>query len=210
MTLLQRNSISSYDGLVESQAWLRTVPINEFANRVETAHRNSMRLLKLVNTLLDFSRIEAGRTQASYEPTDLAAYTAELASVFRSAVEKAGLTLFVDCPVLPEPVYVDREMWEKIVLNLLSSAFKHTFEGSITITLRWLGHNAELAVADTGVGIPKTELPRLFERFHRVRGQSLARVRAQGSGWPWCKSWLLCMAEWSVSRARTAKGALLR
>src|SRR6266478_2383719 len=150
--------------------------------RLETAHRNSLRLLNLVNTLLDFSRIEAGRTQASYEPTDLAAYTAELASVFRSAVEKAGLTLVVDCPPLPEPVYVDREMWEKIVLNLLSNAFKHTFAGSITIRLRWCGDYAELAIADTGVGIPKTELPRLFERFHRVKGAKSRTHEGTGIG----------------------------
>ena len=97
--------------------------------RLELAHRNSLRLLKLVNTLLDFSRIEAGRIQASYEPTDLAQLTAELASVFRSAIERAGMRLVIDCPALPEKVYVDREMWEKIVLNLLSNAFKFTFEG---------------------------------------------------------------------------------
>jgi signal transduction histidine kinase len=137
--------------------------------RLETAHRNSLRLLKLVNTLLDFSRIEAGRTQASYEPTDLANFTQELASVFRSAIEKGGLNLVIDCPPLPEPVYVDREMWEKIVLNLLSNAFKHTFEGSISVTLRWREDHIEFAVADTGVGIPAVELPRLFERFHRVK-----------------------------------------
>ena len=99
--------------------------------RIEIAHRNCQRLLKLVNTLLDFSRIEAGRIEAVYEPTDLTAATTELASVFRSAVEKAGLRLVVDCPPLPEKVYVDREMWEKIVLNLLSNAFKFTFEGEI-------------------------------------------------------------------------------
>jgi signal transduction histidine kinase len=150
--------------------------------RLETAHRNSLRLLKLVNTLLDFSRIEAGRAQASYESTDLAAYTAELASVFRSAVEKAGLTLVVNCPVLLEPVYVDREMWEKIVLNLLSNAFKHTFEGGITISLRWLGDYAELEIADTGVGIAKTELPRLFERFHRVKGAKSRTHEGTGIG----------------------------
>ena len=150
--------------------------------RLETAHRNSLRLLKLVNSLLDFSRIEAGRTQASYESTDLAAYTAELASIFRSAVEKAGLTLVVDCPVLPESVYVDREMWEKIVLNLLSNAFKHTFEGGITVRLRWFGEYAELAVADTGVGIPKTELPRLFERFHRVKDAKSRTHEGTGIG----------------------------
>src|SRR5882762_5824478 len=148
--------------------------------RLQTAHRNSLRLLKLVNTLLDFSRIEAGRTQASYEATDLATYTAELASVYRSAAEKAGLALTVDCPPLSEAVYVDREMWEKIVLNLLSNAFKHTFEGGITVTLRWCLDYAELAVADSGVGIPKTELPRVFERFHRVKG---ARSRThEGTG----------------------------
>ena len=104
--------------------------------RLELAHRNSLRLLKLVNTLLDFSRIEAGRIEAVYEPTDLALFTTELASVFRSAIEGAGLQLIVDCPPLPETVYIDREMWEKIVLNLLSNAFKFTFAGEITVALR--------------------------------------------------------------------------
>ncbi len=136
--------------------------------RLQVAHRNSMRLLKLVNTLLDFSRIEAGRVQGNFEPTDLATCTAELASVFRAAVEKAGLRLVLECPPLPEPIYIDRDMWEKVVLNLLSNACKHTFQGSITVALRWLGSHVELVVADTGVGIPAAELPRLFERFHRV------------------------------------------
>src|SRR5712671_2610528 len=170
-------------GPLEDELAERTSPLPPARReRLETAHRNSLRLLKLVNTLLDFSRIEAGRTQASYEPTDLAAYTAELASVFRSAVEKAGLTLVVDCPPLPEPVHLDREMWEKIVLNLLSNAFKHTFEGSITIRLRWVGDDAELAVAATGVGIPTTELPRLFERFHRVKGAESRTHEGTGIG----------------------------
>jgi K+-sensing histidine kinase KdpD len=90
---------------------------------IEVAHRNSLRLLKLVNSLLDFSRIEAGRAQATYEATDLANLTADLASNFRSACERAGPRLAIDCPPLAEPVHVDREMWEKIVLNLLSNAF---------------------------------------------------------------------------------------
>ena len=150
--------------------------------RLETAHRNSLRLLKLVNSLLDFSRIEAGRVQASYEPTELATYTAELASVFRSAVEKAGLTLAVDCPILPEPIYVDREMWEKIILNLLANAFKHTFGGGISVALRWRVDQVELAVSDTGVGIPAAELPRLFERFHRVKGAKSRTHEGTGIG----------------------------
>jgi signal transduction histidine kinase/DNA-binding response OmpR family regulator len=149
---------------------------------IETAHRSGLRLLKLVNALLDFSRIEAGRMQASYEPLDLAAWTAELASNFRSATQKAGLLLVVDCPPLSEPVFVDREMWEKIVLNLVSNAFKFTFEGEIVVSLRptSIGRFAELTVRDTGTGIPEHELPRLFERFHRVEG---ARGRSfEGSG----------------------------
>jgi PAS domain S-box-containing protein len=140
----------------------------------ELVHRNARRLLKLVGAMLDFSRIEAGRMHATYEPTDLAAYTAELAGMFRAAIERAGLVLVVDCPPLPEPVFVDRELWEKIVLNLLSNAFKFTFEGRIEVRLRRAGDRVELAVRDTGCGIPREDLGRVFERFHRV-----ARARAR-------------------------------
>ena len=149
---------------------------------LELAYRASLRLLKLVNTLLDFSRIEAGRMDASYEPTDLAVYTADLASVFRSAVEKAGLKLLVDCPPLPEPIYVDREMWEKIVLNLVSNALKFTFEGQIRVSLAWHGDRVDLSVTDTGVGIPEAELPKVFERFHRVRGTRSRTHEGTGIG----------------------------
>ncbi|WP_254533420.1 GAF domain-containing protein [Natrinema gelatinilyticum] len=152
----------------------------EQRERLEVAHRSSQRLLKLVNTLLDFSRIETGRVQASYEPTDLADLTADLASNFRAAIERAGMELRVDTPPLSEPVYVDREMWEKIVLNLLSNAFKHTFEGEIAVSVRAVDDHAELEVRDTGTGIPEEELPALFDRFHQVEG---ARARSQeGSG----------------------------
>src|SRR6185503_13699444 len=87
---------------------------------LRVVHRNGQRLLRLVNTLLDFARIEAGRTQAVYEPVDLASVTADLASNFRSACERAGVRLVVDCASLADAAYVDREMWEKIVLNLVS------------------------------------------------------------------------------------------
>ncbi|HST21803.1 MAG TPA: ATP-binding protein, partial [Blastocatellia bacterium] len=148
--------------------------------QVEVLHRNGLRLLKLVNTLLDFSRIEAGRAQAVYEPIDLAAYTAELAGVFRSAVEKAGLQLVIDCLPLPEPVFVDRDMWEKVVLNLISNAFKFTEKGEIRVSLRAENGAAVLSIRDTGIGIPEAELPNLFNRFHRVEG---ARGRThEGTG----------------------------
>jgi PAS domain S-box-containing protein len=136
--------------------------------QLELANRNGARLLRLVNTLLDFSRIEAGRVQAVYQATELSTFTAELVSVFRAATERAGLKLVVNCPPLIDLAYVDRDMWEKIVLNLISNAFKFTFEGAITVTLKQIGHSAELHVQDTGVGIPATEIPNLFDRFHRV------------------------------------------
>src|SRR5262245_1486218 len=150
--------------------------------RLTVAHHNGLRLLKLVNMLLEFSRIEAGRVQAVCEPTDLAAFTAELASMFRSPVERAGMRLTVDCPPLPRPVCVDRDMWEKIVLNLLSNAFKFTLEGEISVALRQVGPAVELSVRDTGAGIPAEELPRLFERFHQVQGVRGRALEGTGIG----------------------------
>ena len=152
------------------------------AARLETVQRSGLRLLKLVNTLLDFSRIEAGRMAARYAPTDLAHLTADLAASFREVIERAGLRVTVDCPTLPRPVHVDRDMWETVVLNLLSNAFKFTLEGEIAVTLRPSadGDAAELRVTDTGSGIPEADLPHLFERFHRV--ERTAGRSFEGSG----------------------------
>jgi PAS domain S-box-containing protein len=165
-------------------------PLEEIVNRrgssleqkdreaLDLAHRNGLRLQKLVNSLLDFSRIEAGRLTVIQESTDVGALTADLASVFRAAIERAGMRLVVDSPSLLG--YVDREMWEKIVLNLVSNAFKYTFEGEIKVALREVGENIELSVSDSGIGIPEKELPHIFERFRRVEG---ARGRsAEGTG----------------------------
>jgi PAS domain S-box-containing protein len=150
--------------------------------QLELVNRNGTRLLRLVNTLLDFSRIEAGRMQAVYQPTDLAAFTVELASVFRSATEKAGLELELHCPKLSQPVFVDRNMWEKIVLNLISNAFKFTFEGKISVKLTQDGDQVELRVGDTGVGIAAQELPRLFDRFHRIENTRSRTHEGSGIG----------------------------
>jgi signal transduction histidine kinase len=148
--------------------------------RLEVVHRNGLRLQRLVNSLLDFSRIEAGRVRAAYEPTDLPDFTADLASNFRSACEKAGLGLRIDCPPLSEPVFVDRTMWETLVFNLLSNAFKFTFTGEIEVSLRRADQAVELRVRDTGTGVPEEEVPLLFERFQRVEN---ARGRThEGSG----------------------------
>jgi len=150
--------------------------------QLDLVSRNGARLLRLVNTLLDFSRLEAGRVQAVYLATDLARFTSELASVFRSATDKAGLRLTVDCPDLGEPIYVDRDMWEKVVLNLISNAFKFTFEGEIAVSVSRVDKMAELRVRDTGVGIPAEAIPKLFERFNRVPNMPSRTHEGSGIG----------------------------
>jgi signal transduction histidine kinase/DNA-binding response OmpR family regulator len=151
---------------------------------LDVAHRNALRLQKLVNTLLDFARIEAGRVQASFEPVDLSAFTADLASAFRSLIEQAGLVLVVDTATLPQPVFVDRDMWEKIVLNLLSNAFKFTFAGGIDVRVAQSADasGATITVSDTGTGIPAAELPHVFERFHRIAGAQGRSIEGSGIG----------------------------
>jgi PAS domain S-box-containing protein len=149
---------------------------------LEVAHRNALRLLRLVNSLLDFSRIEAGRVEAAYRPTDLSALTADLVSSFRSATDKAGLRLIVDTPGLSQPAYVDRDMWEKIVLNLVSNAFKFTLAGEIEVALREQDGSARLTVRDTGTGIPAEQIGKLFDRFHRVEGAKGRSFEGSGIG----------------------------
>ncbi|HEX2878735.1 MAG TPA: ATP-binding protein, partial [Polyangiaceae bacterium] len=149
---------------------------------LRTVHRSAVRLLRLVNTLLDFARIEAGRLNPSFVQTDLAALTADLASSFRSLIERAGLKLTVDCPALSEPVYVDPSHWEKIILNLLSNAFKFTLQGEIAVVLAARQGQVEVTIRDTGTGIPARELPHIFERFRRVQGAKGRTFEGTGIG----------------------------
>ncbi len=159
----------------------RSEPLGERQRqRLEIVNRNAQRLLRLVNSLLDFSRLEAGRLVPQPEPLDLAAYTRELAASFTLATDRVGISLTVDCTALDHAVWVDPDMWAKIVLNLLSNALKFTFDGSIEVGLRAEDGFAVLRVTDTGIGITDAEQVRLFERFHRVSG---ARSRShEGSG----------------------------
>ena len=164
------------DALADDSASLDTVQ----QERLRLIQRNALRLQKLVNTLLEFSRVQAGRAQPALAATDLATLTADLASSFRPTIEKAGMRLVVECDAMPGPVYLDPAMWETIVLNLMSNAFKFTFAGTIAVRLRAVAGAVELSVSDSGVGIAADQLPRLFERFHRVAD---ARSRThEGSG----------------------------
>lgn len=152
-------------------------------DRLRLIKRNGDRLLQLVDNLLDFSRLEANRMTAAYEPLDLAALTSELVSMFRSAYERAGLALTLEIEPIDTSIYVDREMWTKIVCNLLANALKFTFLGGVVVTLRRTdpGH-AALTVADTGVGIAPEDQPLVFERFHRSRATRTRTSEGTGIG----------------------------
>lgn len=136
--------------------------------RLETVYRNALRMQKLVNTLLEFSRLEAGRVEAHYLPVDIGIFTCGLADTFRAAIEKAGMQLVLDCSPIDGEVYVDPGMWEKIILNLVSNAFKYCFKGTISVTVKQLKDNVQVRVSDTGIGIPEDQLDKLFNRFHRI------------------------------------------
>jgi len=151
-------------------------------HRLLVAHRNALRMQKLVNNLLEFSRIEAGRAEGRFTPVDIVAYTAELASSFRSAIEKAGLQLHLEPGQVDQPVYVDPGMFEKIILNLVSNAFKYTMAGSITVSVREGKGEVRISVEDTGIGIPESQLDLIFERFHRVENASVRSQEGTGIG----------------------------
>jgi len=96
--------------------------------RLDLARRNGRRLLRLVNSLLEFSRVEAGRMTASFKETNLQRYTADLASLFRSAIEKGGIKYVVDVSGKERPVWIDREMWEVVSPSMLltpENCFQH-------------------------------------------------------------------------------------
>jgi signal transduction histidine kinase/ActR/RegA family two-component response regulator len=154
----------------------------EHRRALAMTERNVLRLQKLVNSLLDFSRVEAGRLDALFQPTRLVDVTSEIVANFRPLMERAGLKLVVKSDKLIDPVYVNRDMWEKIILNLLSNAFKFTHQGKVTVTLRDKRFGVQLVVRDTGIGISRKELPRIFERFYRQENVKARTYEGSGIG----------------------------
>lgn len=150
------------------------------SERLTTATRNARRLQRLVDSLLDFSRIEAGRANANLVCTDVGALTEHIASSFTELCRRAGLELVLDCrPALAD---VDPGMWETIVLNLLSNAVKYTLRGSISVQVRAEAGDCLITLRDTGVGIAAGDLDRLFERFYRADNMRGRSVEGTGIG----------------------------
>ncbi|HEX8061102.1 MAG TPA: ATP-binding protein [Cyclobacteriaceae bacterium] len=150
--------------------------------RIEVAYRNALRMQKLVNTLLEFSRIEAGRNEGRFRRVDISALTEDLASTFRSAIERSGMHLNLRCQKIKGDVYVDTDMWERIILNLVSNAFKYSNEGEIGIDIRQSAGMVHVAISDTGVGIPANQVDRIFDRFYRVENTGGRSQEGTGIG----------------------------
>ncbi|QRW07342.1 protein-histidine kinase [Ceratobasidium sp. AG-Ba] len=141
--------------------------------QLKLATRNVNRLRKLVDTLMDFSRVEAGRLEGHFRPVNLGSITADLAALFRSTIEKSAIQFYVECDVESKQLtYVDPELWEKIIFNLVGNAFKYTLSGRITVSIKYTDGFAVFSVSDTGVGIPPQDRSKICERFHRVASVS--------------------------------------
>ncbi|WWC87709.1 uncharacterized protein L201_002601 [Kwoniella dendrophila CBS 6074] len=144
-----------------------------------TAQRNIDRLMRLVNALMDFSRLEAGRMEGRFLPTDLGSFVTDLAALFRPAVERLGIQYTIDVEPCDHLVYVDPTLFETIISNIIGNALKYTEKGSITVQVRYTDH-AEISVIDTGVGIPEDEVPLVTEWYHRAT--TAIHAGTQGSG----------------------------
>ncbi len=150
--------------------------------QLKLTQRNALRLLKLVNSLLDFGRLESGKQKPYLQVVDLAAYTKSLALNFKPIIEKGSLDFHIIIPDQTTLVSLDVQMWQKIVFNLLSNAFKYTLEGNITLKVETIHNTAKLVIEDSGVGIPAEEIPLLFDRFHRVKNSAGRSFEGTGIG----------------------------
>ncbi|BBF99438.1 PAS domain S-box-containing protein [Pseudonocardia autotrophica] len=148
--------------------------------QIDIAQRNAQRMLKLVDGLLDASALHSGKQEGMFAPTELGTTTAQLVAAFAPVMERAGLELTLDSPPTGRPAWVDRDAWEKIVLNLLSNSLKYTVEGGVRVELGQDGEQVVLTVADTGAGIPDDEIDTVFERRRRP-GRARGRT-SEGSG----------------------------
>ena len=146
------------------------------------ALRNSRRLLRLVNQLLDLQRLDAGRMQPSFRKCDLVEFVSQIVESFRPYCEKKDLNLLTELDECPA-VYLDMEKFDKVVYNLLSNAMKFTPQnGSITVRLQYTGSDCVLQVEDTGIGIAKEQIPHLFERFRQAEGSENRSYEGTGLG----------------------------
>jgi adenylate cyclase len=157
-------------------------PDTASGRRLATAARNGQRLLRLINQLLDIAKLEAGAMPLSLTSVDVAALAVSTAAAFEVLAARRGIALNTVVPDSGALCRADAEQLEKVLLNLLSNAFKFTKTGTITVTVKKGAAGLEIQVADTGIGIPAAELEHVFDRFHQVDGAQSREQEGTGIG----------------------------
>ncbi len=152
------------------------------AEQSKIALRNSRRLLRLVNQLLDLQRLDAGKMQPTFRPCDFAVFANEVVEAFQTYCERKQITLITEINACL-PVYLDIEKFDKVLYNLLSNAMKFTPAGkSIVVRLKEVDGKAQLQVQDEGIGIREDQMPHLFERFRQADGSANRHYEGTGLG----------------------------
>lgn len=151
---------------------------------IDRVGRNSQRLLQLINQLLDLSKLETGNVTLHAERRDLVYFVRQLTALFESLAESRAITYQFVPSLYSLPFGFDADKLEKVLVNLLSNAFKFTPEGGRVTVMLDLADNgsARLRVQDTGEGIPPEHLPHLFDRFYQVDGSASRRHEGTGIG----------------------------
>ncbi|MDJ0516013.1 MAG: response regulator [Trichodesmium sp. MO_231.B1] len=147
------------------------------------ALRNSRRLLRLVNQLLDLQRLDAGRMQPCFRPCSLVDFCRNIVESFAPYCQKKEINLVTNFSDDCQPVYLDIEKFDKVIYNLLSNAMKFTpTGGTITISIESTEEHCLLKVEDTGIGIRQEQIPFLFERFRQAEGSANRSYEGSGLG----------------------------
>jgi len=149
---------------------------------IEQVYRNSLRLLDMINQMLDFSKIDAGQMKIILEKLDLAEIVKDMVAIFKEVAERKGIKLrYIQKDEIPL-VFIDKNKFERILTNLVRNAVKFTEAGSVNIRLKCEKDRIILEVEDTGIGIPADHLPHIFERFRQVDGSTTRMFEGTGLG----------------------------
>ncbi|MBI5713757.1 MAG: GAF domain-containing protein [Chloroflexi bacterium] len=150
---------------------------------VHIAYNASQRLLTIINNVLDVAKIESGRMDVSMQEVDIAPILADVYALIRVQADEKRITLTVNLPAgsLP-PAWADPDMLRQVLLNLVGNAIKFTHQGGVTVQARVENSKMEIAVIDTGIGIPLHQQPKLFQPFVQADGSMTRKYGGTGLG----------------------------
>jgi signal transduction histidine kinase len=148
-------------------------------------NKESQRLTQLINNILDFSRIEAGRKEYRFAPTDVSRMVNDVVESYRFQIEQQGFTLEVDLQDGLPLVEADQEALSQALLNLVNNAIKYSKDVKwVRLEVRAAGGKLLISVADRGIGVPKGEQRKIFEKFYRGEGSLVHETKGSGLGLP--------------------------